>query len=269
MQGITQERPGSTGKKTMETKRQTSVMQTGAGADPAECSRVDAVRLDIMRLVFRGALRIGDTLPSERALVGLFGLSRGSIRRILIRLCEDGVVRISHGKGTVVTGAPLWRAMPLPCRSERRRPSPAPAPHAAVAERLNLLIDMLAGCDHVPQFVLADHSFCAELAAACDAESAHRIRELAERLVTPGHREALEQPATRHEIVEGYRAISEAIERGDVGAASAAACGELQRRAFVPLAKTDTGFGDEDLSALMPMLAMETDLQRVLATWPR
>lgn len=49
-----------------------------------------------------GVLAVGDQLPSEAALMAEFGVARGTIRRALRTLNEQGVVQTLRGKGTFV-----------------------------------------------------------------------------------------------------------------------------------------------------------------------
>jgi len=258
--------------------------EPAATHEAAEC-RIDLVRLNIARLVFRGALRIGDVLPSERHLVAMYGVHRGALRRALVRLLEDGVIRVSHGRRTMVTGSPRPGGAPLPVRADRTRSDPARASvervnrwgqagenrcgqrgaKAVASARMNLLVGMQRETDEVPQFVIADQLFCAEVASACDPQSAGLIRQLAEQLATAEHRAALEDASARREVVTEYRAISAAFERGDAGSASAATCRELQRRVRAHAANRREREGD--VTRPVPMDQLDTDLQGVLMAW--
>lgn len=50
-----------------------------------------------------GRWRVGDRLPTERALSEQFGLSRGSVRKVLQELRELGAISQTVGSGTYVT----------------------------------------------------------------------------------------------------------------------------------------------------------------------
>ncbi len=57
-------------------------------------------------LIDRGALRPGDRLPSEPALVGRFGVSRATVRQALAHLEAEGFIVRRQGSGTFVAEAP-------------------------------------------------------------------------------------------------------------------------------------------------------------------
>ncbi len=60
---------------------------------------------DLQQLVRRGQYHAGDTLPSLRELSRTYGVSHETVRRALLQLEGDGLVRSVHGAGTVVNGA--------------------------------------------------------------------------------------------------------------------------------------------------------------------
>lgn len=57
---------------------------------------------DIEAMVASGELGSGHRLPPEDELAGLYGVSRGTIRRALTQLVEDGLVTRVHGRGTFI-----------------------------------------------------------------------------------------------------------------------------------------------------------------------
>lgn len=61
----------------------------------------DAIRLDIVG----GRLAAGDRLAGELALAERFAVNRHTVRRAILALCEEGVVRAEHGRGTFVAEA--------------------------------------------------------------------------------------------------------------------------------------------------------------------
>lgn len=69
------------------------------------------VRRRILGLVHRGTLRPGDKLEAERDLAGRLGVSRATLRSVLIALEEEGVVRRVPGRGggTFVASAKIDR----------------------------------------------------------------------------------------------------------------------------------------------------------------
>src|SRR4051812_48941346 len=63
----------------------------------------DQVTAELEELVVSGELKAGDTLPSERDLMGLFGVGRTSIREALFALQRKGIVSAQAGLRPVVT----------------------------------------------------------------------------------------------------------------------------------------------------------------------
>jgi GntR family transcriptional regulator len=70
-----------------------------AGPAPLFAQVRDAVRTDILS----GALRPGDRLPSESALIERFGVSRITVRQAIGELQTSGLVQTVNGKGSFVT----------------------------------------------------------------------------------------------------------------------------------------------------------------------
>ena len=66
----------------------------------------DLVRESLQRLIRGDGLRAADALPSERVLSIAYNVARGSVRAALLRLREQGIVRIAHGQATRVMGRP-------------------------------------------------------------------------------------------------------------------------------------------------------------------
>lgn len=82
-------------------------MQGGAFmADFREVRRAtllpDRIAADIMAKISDGELRPGDSLPTEHALAGTFGVSRNVVREAIARLRSDGVIESRQGRGAVV-----------------------------------------------------------------------------------------------------------------------------------------------------------------------
>ncbi|MFC0527232.1 winged helix-turn-helix domain-containing protein [Phytohabitans kaempferiae] len=48
----------------------------------------------------------GDRLPSERTLVDDLGVSRTTVRLVLLKLSAEGLVRAEHGRGYFVSERP-------------------------------------------------------------------------------------------------------------------------------------------------------------------
>jgi len=71
---------------------------TAASAAP----RYRTVAAELRREIESGELRPGDPLPSESALAGRHGVSRGTARQALAELEGAGLVETVHGKGRFV-----------------------------------------------------------------------------------------------------------------------------------------------------------------------
>jgi DNA-binding FadR family transcriptional regulator len=63
----------------------------------------DQVSAELEQLIVSGRLKTGETLPSERELMGLFGVGRASIREALFALQRKGVVSAQPGLRPVVS----------------------------------------------------------------------------------------------------------------------------------------------------------------------
>jgi GntR family transcriptional regulator len=55
----------------------------------------------------RGTYAPGESIPTEPALAGRYGVSRGTVRRALLVLKADGLLRSASKRGTYVTPAPV------------------------------------------------------------------------------------------------------------------------------------------------------------------
>jgi DNA-binding GntR family transcriptional regulator len=58
----------------------------------------------------RGALRVGERMPSEEALCRMFDVSRATVRQAIQSLVSDGIVRREAGRGTFVREQPVEKA---------------------------------------------------------------------------------------------------------------------------------------------------------------
>lgn len=83
-------------------------------AAPSSTKRLyEKVAEDLERLIYDGAYKIGERLPSERDLAAKYGISRPTIREAVISLEVDGLVEVKTGSGVYVratrkaAGAPI------------------------------------------------------------------------------------------------------------------------------------------------------------------
>jgi DNA-binding FadR family transcriptional regulator len=160
-----------------------AVIANGVGRrDVARRRLSDQVAEELENLVVSGQLRAGDTLPSERDLMALFGVGRTSIREALFSLQRKGIVGAQAGLRPVVTQpradtivAELSGTVRLFLASEpgtrefqaaRRFFEPAVARYAAVHASAADIASMeaaLANCDQCvddpARFVEADVAF--------------------------------------------------------------------------------------------------------------
>lgn len=64
------------------------------------------LRRRLIELVQQDAIAEGDQLPSEAALAGRFGVSRNTVREVLIQMETEGLVLRNHGIGTFLRRVP-------------------------------------------------------------------------------------------------------------------------------------------------------------------
>jgi GntR family transcriptional repressor for pyruvate dehydrogenase complex len=71
----------------------------------------DRLAMQYSRQIVRGELQPGDALPSEPELATLLGVSKPVLRESLRHLASLGLVRVHHGKRTVVLGPSDWNVL--------------------------------------------------------------------------------------------------------------------------------------------------------------
>ena len=255
---------------------------------PHSLSRRKQVYQAMVTLIRSGMLRAGDALPSERMLGRVFDMARGSVRMVLDDLTDDGVVRISQGKKTLVTGAPLPGGASFQCAfsapvaqqglgviEHARRLVSAIAigadlcqVDARAAGRLGLLVDMQHATSDLPEFMIIDRQFHTDLQTCDPTRKFARLLRLASELAHGGLRDAFEAEAVRREIVEQHRAIVLAIERHAVADAVFTLCAQLEMRigAYRAFECETPGSGRARSNR---GVAQTPPLQDVLGTWRR
>jgi GntR family transcriptional repressor for pyruvate dehydrogenase complex len=196
--------------------------------------------------VVDGELAAGDSLPSERRLAEVLGVSRPAVREALQRLSQARLVEVRHGGSTTVrdfrTSAGLDLLPRLLVRDGQLDPavgrsilqarqsvSPVVAAQAAetggaaAADALGTAVDALARAHDSEERQHAALQFWDAVVDAADS--------IVFRLLFNGLRLAYEPaiaalgPVMEAEVdnVEGYRALADAIASGDRAAAHAAA----------------------------------------------
>jgi DNA-binding FadR family transcriptional regulator len=77
---------------------------SGVSARTVERRRLsDQISARLEQLIVSGQLKAGDRLPSERELMGLFGVGRTSVREALFALQRKGIVSAQPGQRPVVS----------------------------------------------------------------------------------------------------------------------------------------------------------------------
>lgn len=61
------------------------------------------VAADLRGDIKSGALRAGAKLPGELELAAIYGVARVTVRRAVLELRGEGLVTVTHGRGTFVT----------------------------------------------------------------------------------------------------------------------------------------------------------------------
>jgi GntR family negative regulator for fad regulon and positive regulator of fabA len=57
---------------------------------------------EIVKSILEGKFKVGSSLPPERELAQLLGITRPTLREVLQRLSRDGWIAIKHGRPTIV-----------------------------------------------------------------------------------------------------------------------------------------------------------------------
>lgn len=60
-------------------------------------TKKDILASKLLEMIFSGLLRDGDTLPSERELCAMFGVSRETVRGAIGMIAAYGLISVSHG----------------------------------------------------------------------------------------------------------------------------------------------------------------------------
>ncbi len=205
----------------------------------------EEIARQLLSQIRRHELRLGDQLPSERQLAGLFGASRGSVREALRVLELSGVIVSRRGGGNFVTDTlPGASTQPLSQFLERQREHLLDVSEARqmfepriaflAAERATpddigalrrALEEQERGLreDDVVAMVNADRQFHQTLAEAASNQTFIMLHNYLSDLVAGDRREAIENSSQRRtQSPIDHRAIYDAVAAGDAAAASAA-----------------------------------------------
>jgi GntR family transcriptional regulator, transcriptional repressor for pyruvate dehydrogenase complex len=193
-------------------------------------------------------LKPGDSLPPERKLVQMFGVSRSSIRDAIHKLQLYGLVETRQGIGTVVRdpfgkdwSAALTSTLGLPSAqlSElldfRRILEPPLAARAAlhataeeVAEMHQIVARQAAKVAKGQSAVEEDAEFHYGVALAANNTVVLRVLDTVMGLLAPTRSSELQGGDRPARSLAGHRSILSAIERGDAAAAESAMRDHLQ-----------------------------------------
>jgi DNA-binding FadR family transcriptional regulator len=226
----------------------------------------------VQSAVLDGRLREGDTLPPERELQALFGVSRGTLREAIRVLEQKGIleVRLGTGGGAVVRRATTdtvseslafliqSRKVSLEDLAEFRADVEgivtASAAERADPENLAILKNLLAeaqqhcrkGLSAWNDFIRIDEKMHMALAAAAK----NPIYRLILRIVHDNIHEYYDRflPGGEQEMAENFRDLSDivaAVAAGDAAAARALACDHV-RRFTRHMQKRKTQIGSDD-----------------------
>src|SRR5688572_28220013 len=78
-------------------------LDLGGGASGGRRAALETALRDALRT---GRLDTGTRLPSSRALAGELGLARSTVVSVFEQLVAEGLLRATHGSGTVVADVP-------------------------------------------------------------------------------------------------------------------------------------------------------------------
>lgn len=196
--------------------------------------------------VVDGELATGDSLPSERHLAEMLGVSRPAVREALQRLSQAGLVDVRHGGSTTVRDFRTSAGLDLLPRLLVRDGDLDPTVGLSILQARQAIspaVAAQAATSAGPQSAQALRSAMTELETADDSETRQHAAlafwdtvvdaadSIVYRLLFNSLRMAYEPaiaalgPVMEAEVdnLEGYRALTAAIVAGDPGAAKAAA----------------------------------------------
>ena len=198
--------------------------------------------------ILSGAVRLGERLPSERALADALGVGRYSVREALKVLEAVGLVQSRVGEGTFLTtntGASFGRILGLSLATwggtmieifDARQMIEAEAAHAAAEratpaqlEQMRRALAMMNDTDDVRHYLKADMNFHRHIGAASHnsiiSQFVNNLVDWLEEVLQETHLDSLPAQA------EGggtHQAIFDAIAQGDTDSAARLMRGHIQ-----------------------------------------
>ncbi len=220
--------------------------------------------------VVDGSLNPGDSLPSERRLAELLGVSRPAVREALQRLSATRLVEVRHGGSTTVRDYQRHAGLDLLPRLLVRNGELDPTVARSIVEaRLSIAPDVARiAAVHAPRATKAARDHLKDTVALLDVANDpigrqhaamafwDAVVDLADsivfRLMFNNLRQAYEPameplaPLLDYEVtnIDGYRAVCDALLAGD-GTAASAAADSLLRPATEAIVSFLDAFEDE------------------------
>ncbi len=207
-----------------------------------------AVAAKLQEILLSGEYEVGEKLPPEMVLAERFGVSRSSIREAMRSLESEGLVRVIHGVGTMVTGGRdtgsrsdlatllVIEGTTVPELFEARLALESETAFRA-AERLSTsdaseLRQILKRLNDLTisdeEYVEADVALHLAIARVSKNKIFVHILESLKNLLTEYSLRTIKLPGRREKANEGHRAIVEAILGRNPSAARKAAIDHLE-----------------------------------------
>ena len=218
-------------------------MDANQTACAPEARAYDLVLAYIKGEIAAGALKLGDKLPSERALMTRLSLSRNSVREALRQMENMGFVRSVHGQGSFLVNeagrgfAELFSMLLLLHQTDRQEfwelrrcletsafAAAAAAPHPACLAEIVQALEQMVLAGTLQQLEQAEEAFHRAL-FACSGNRLFRLIRNA--LAAPGQTYRRETLTTLDEPVRAplcatHRRILESLRTGRTAAGLAA-----------------------------------------------
>lgn len=100
---------------------------------------IERLREELLSGLAKEELDVGDRVPSEGKLAERFGVSRNTVREVMIRLESEGMVARCHGIGTILRRSPSSHVRSVPIPEGIRRQGKVPG-----VERISVTEDTVS-----------------------------------------------------------------------------------------------------------------------------
>jgi DNA-binding FadR family transcriptional regulator len=213
----------------------------------------DEVRERLLGLIAGGALRVGETLPSERELMERLGVGRPAVREAMQALAGQGLIEIRHGGRARVAEPSVGRMVDQVSETMKHILVHSPASlenlkearalferemariaarrrSAADLERLEAtLAEQAQAVEEPPRFRSLDGRFHREIATVSGNPIFSALIDALFRWLADFHVDLVSVPGLERLTIEEHRGILAAIARGDADAAGQAMADHLLR----------------------------------------